>query len=79
MKDTNHDLTTNIHQLAESFVADLMGIADPSVFKTAPEGIKSWDFLPSENSVVVMGRRMPVTTIMKGNKKRQSLLAVLPT
>jgi epoxyqueuosine reductase len=75
MKDNNHDLTIDIHRLAKSLGADLVGIADASVFNTAPEGMRAWDFLPSVTSVVVMGRRMPVTTILKGDKKRQSLLA----
>ena len=75
VKDTKRDLTTNIHRLAKSLGADLVGIADASVFGQAPEGMRIQDFLPGATSVVVMGRRMPVTTIMKGDKKRQSLLA----
>jgi epoxyqueuosine reductase QueG len=75
MPEVNAELTAAVESLAISLGTDLVGVAEAGVYDKAPEGLKASDFLPGAASVVVMARRMPTTIIMKGDKKRQSLLA----
>ncbi len=77
MSKTNLTLTTNVKKMAKSLGADMVGIADAKAFERAPEGLRATDFLPSAKSIVVMGRRQPMTVILRGDKKRTTLLAAV--